>query len=218
MPAAANWADDFDSYAAGSGLHGQGGWVGWGGDPQWDANVVNTYSSSPSNSLEVVGGADMVQTFSGYTSGTYTLTSDLYVPADSNSGDVYWIWLNQYGATNNWSIQVKIGTTDSVIHPDLPQGATSSVDAPMVRDQWVTLKAVVDLDANSYDCWYGATQMVTDGIWYGGAKDIAAIDLFSNGASEPVYFDNVAITPEPMSIALIGGGAVALFRRRRRRP
>ena len=37
--AQADWSDDFESYEVGSGLHGQGGWMGWNDDPAFDAYV-----------------------------------------------------------------------------------------------------------------------------------------------------------------------------------
>jgi len=217
--ASADFSDNFDSYLTGSLVQGQGGWEGWGGDNAYGGPAVSTHASSLLNSVEIGGNfADLVHPFSGYTSGTVFLTSDLYVPSSSDSGDSYWIWLNQYSGGFNWSIQVQINlTTGQIVGTSGSTGGGTFFSTPIVYDQWVQLKAIVNLDANSYDCLYGSAVIADNGVWYGNAANVAAIDLFSNGATTPVYFDNVAITtPEPVSMALVGVGGVAMFIRRRR--
>ena len=80
------WTEDFDSYAAGSLLHGQGGWEAWDNNPQWTANVTDSQSRSPSNSVEVAlwptGWTDIVYQFYGVNSGKWNLTVWQYVPED----------------------------------------------------------------------------------------------------------------------------------------
>ena len=52
-----DWFDDFDSYALGSGMHGQGGWEGWFGDPGADAFVTDAQALSGPHSLDIDGSA-----------------------------------------------------------------------------------------------------------------------------------------------------------------
>ena len=46
-----SWFENFDSYALGSGLHGQGGWKGWDNDATWDAFVSDTFALSDPHSV-----------------------------------------------------------------------------------------------------------------------------------------------------------------------
>ena len=61
--AVADWSDNFDSYAAGSGLNGQGNWFCWGNNPDFDAYVSTTQAKSAPNSVDITPTSDMVQQF-----------------------------------------------------------------------------------------------------------------------------------------------------------
>lgn len=76
------WSENFDAYAAGSSMHGQGGWKGWDNDPQWEAFVSDAKSRSPENSVDIKTDADLVHEYDGYTSGVYVYTAWIYVPSD----------------------------------------------------------------------------------------------------------------------------------------
>jgi hypothetical protein len=73
--------------------------------------------------------------------------------------------------------------------------------ARITVDQWVQIKVVVDLDANTFEEYYNDVQIAA-GVWDDDAHGtLQAIDLYGNGAS-PVYYDDIRIdsgaTPEPM--------------------
>jgi hypothetical protein len=76
------WSENFDTYAAGSSMHGQGGWKGWDNDPAWEAFVTNDQSRSPENSVDIKANADLIHEYSGYTSGNYIYIGWVYVPSD----------------------------------------------------------------------------------------------------------------------------------------
>ena len=76
-----DWFDNFDSYASGSLISGQGGWETWGGDPGADTQVISFLSYSPPNSLGLSGTADIVHRFVGATSGTWRAKVQTYVPS-----------------------------------------------------------------------------------------------------------------------------------------
>ena len=209
----ADWYDDFDSYAVGSGLHGQGGWVGWGGDPTWDAYVTDLYSYSPSNSLESTLDTDIVQEFDGYTAGQWTFTAWQYVPTGFE-GESFFILLNTYGAVNNWSTQVGFDSATGLVESQF-EAAT----LPIIFDQWVELRVEIDLDLDTQDIYYGGTLLSskgwTDGVSGGGALNIGAVDLFAQGAS-PIYYDSMSLVPAPGVLALLGcAGLFGITRRRR---
>jgi len=73
------WSEDFDSYADGSSMHGQGGWKGWDNDPTWTAYVSSAKSLS---NVDIKADADLVHEYDGYTTGDYTYTAWQYIPSD----------------------------------------------------------------------------------------------------------------------------------------
>ncbi|GIK57656.1 MAG: S8 family serine peptidase [Chloroflexi bacterium] len=197
-PLGGNWSDDFDSYATDSQIHGQGGWKGWFNDPGAGAFVRDTYAVSAPNSVEILGGSDLVHEYSGYTSGFWTYTAWQYVPTDF-VGESYFIMLNQYndaGTTMNWSTQVMFSSVGDMVINDGVSGGT----LPLVKGEWVEIRVEIDLDNNTQTFYYDG-QMLFAGTWTnevsgGGIANIAAVDLFANGASA-VYYDNISLMAPP---------------------
>jgi hypothetical protein len=189
------WSDDFDSYATGSQIHGQGGWKGWGNDPSFGALASSTQARSAPNSVEIEDLSDLVHEYSGYTSGQYVYTAWQYVPTDMQ-GVSYFILLNSYddaGATNNWSVQVNFDAAQNLVINDGASGGT----LPLVKGQWVELRVEIDLTANTQAFYYN-NQMLYLGSWTeevsgGGALNIGAVDLFANAASS-VFYDDMSLT------------------------
>ena len=75
------WADDFESYAVGSSMHGQGGWKGWDNNPTWTAYVSDDESHSSTKSVDIKADADLVHEFEGLTSGVYIFIAWIYIPS-----------------------------------------------------------------------------------------------------------------------------------------
>lgn len=210
--AKAGFVEDFDSYANGSQMHGQGGWKGWDNNPADGALVSSAQSSSAPHSVDINGGSDLVHEFDGLTSGSHVLTAQQYIPTASDSGTTYYILLNQYndGTPYNWSVQMAFNLSAGTVVEDLLGGALTP--QTIVRDQWVELKVEVDLDANTVTAYYNGLQL-RSGAWYGAQKEIDAIDLYAGGA-DSVYYDDIVI-PEPATMGLLVLGGLALIRRRR---
>ncbi len=210
----ADWGDDFDSYATGSGMHGQGGWKGWDSDPTWDAFVSDAYSLSAPNSVDIMGDADLVHEFAGYTSGQWTFTTSQYIPG-SFQGLSYFLLLNTYvdGGPNNWSTQISFDSATGLVESGF-EGAT----LPMIYDDWVELRVDIDLDTDVQDIYYGGALLSSkswvEGVSGGGAFNIGAVDLFANGASS-IYYDDMSLVPAPGSALLLILGFGATRRRRR---
>ena len=208
----ADWTENFDSYQVGSGLHGQGGWLGWEGDPTWDAYVTDLYARSDPNSLESTLNTDMVHEFEGYTSRQWTLTAWQYVP-DDFVGQSYFILLNTYGVgIHNWSTQIMFDSAGIV------QSGFENLELPLITGEWVEMRVEIDLDADVQDIYYGgdllSSKSWTEGVSGGGAVNIGAVDLFANGAS-PIYWDDLSLVPTPGVLALLGAGLLGARRRRR---
>jgi hypothetical protein len=192
LPAAAvaQWSDNFDSYANGSGIIGQGDWEGWDGSAAPNATVTNVLSTSAPNALEVGPIADVVQRFSGVDSDMWIFTAWQYIPGNA-TGDTYFILLNAYtpdgnGTNENWSTQLRFG--GGVVESEF-----EAVTLPLLVDQWVEIRVVIDFTSDTQSIFYGgaplSTKSWTQGVSGAGTLNLAAVDLFGNGAS-PVYYDD----------------------------
>lgn len=193
--ARADWSENFDSYALGSGLHGQGGWHGWDGNPSANAYVTDVHSLSAPHSVSITGASDIVQEYSGYTSGVWNYSVWQYIPVGF-SGISYFILLNTYnnGGPYNWSTQIQFNATTMTVIFD-----PDNVSLPLITGQWVELKVKIDLQQNLQTAFYNG-QMLTQKSWTegnsgGGALNVAAVDLYANNAS-PVFYDNLSLLPD----------------------
>ena len=185
VPAAsANWSENFDSYALGSGLIGQGGWDGWAGSAVADAFVSDTQALSAPHSLLSVPTTDIVQTFNE-TSGSWIMTGYCYIPTGS-TGDQYFIMLNTYDgvAVFDWSIQLEF-------HSDLGTVVDyyTSATTPIINDQWVQVRVEIDLALNLYDMYYNNVFLSSFAWQTSGVNEIAALDIFSDGGST-IFWDD----------------------------
>ncbi len=200
-----DWSDNFDSYATGSQIHSQGGWKGWDNSPAGGAFTSSTHSRSAPNSAAILGASDLVHEYSGYSSGFWTYTTWQYVPS-SMTGQSYFILLNTYadGGPYNWSTQVLFdATSDLVVNTGLTAGSL-----PLVTDQWVELRVEIDLVNDEQDFYYNNTLLYsaswTDEVTGAGASNIAAVDLFANGASV-VYYDDMSLVEQAPQVCDIVG-------------
>lgn len=201
-PELVDWSDNFDSYATGSQMHGQGGWKGWFNDPAAGALTSSAQARSAPNSVDIFGASDLVHEYSGYTAGQWTYTAWQFVP-DNTTGASYFILLNSYddaGATNNWSVQVQFDSAQTLVIND----GVSGGNLPLVKGQWVEIRVEIDLDANTQAFYYNNQQLYT-GSWTeelsgGGAVNIGAVDLFANNASS-VFYDDISLVNASQPVA-----------------
>jgi len=209
--AMAQYSENFDGYVTGSQLHGQGGWKGWDNDPTWTAPTSGLHSVSLPNSAQIGGNADLVHEFN-VAAGTYVLSMMQYIPTGS-TGQNFFILLNEYddGGPYDWSVQLNCDLDNGQIISDFGGGAW----LPIQYDRWVELKFDIDLDANTIDEYYGGDLLATHQWDDTGRNTIGAVDLFGNGAL-PIYYDDISLTPEPATLALVALGGLGALRRRRR--
>jgi len=197
------FSDNFDSYAAGSTIAGQGGWETWASNPAANATVVNSQSYSAPNSLAVQDAADIVHQFGGLTTGLWYAKVRTYVPS-TQSGELFFIILNRYdggacaGTACNWSVQLAMcrsGCLTTGVNPGFATNLGGSDiagtgSAALITDQWVEVLVEINLDANQYSIYYDGILLDTLGWTGSGDINIACFDLYSNGSSES-YMDNV---------------------------
>jgi hypothetical protein len=198
------WSDNFDSYVAGTGIIGQGGWQGWAGTiPPPEGFVSNTFSASPTNSLMMTiagvgtSNTDAVQVFA-QTGGKYKFSGKAYVPTNTvagapNTGVGYWILLNTY-PTFDWSQQVSFNGATNLVTGDAVQApfpTTVATPQPLVKDQWIPFETSIDLVAGTYDFKYNGTLVVQGGNW-GLNLTLQALDCYSDSMVE-MYYDDLVL-------------------------
>ena len=73
------FVEDFESYAAGSGLVGQGGWKGYMGRVESDGQVSDVVAHSGRNSIELIPGSDLIHEYD-ISGGKWLLSMRQYIP------------------------------------------------------------------------------------------------------------------------------------------
>ena len=185
------WSDDFDSYATGSALHGQGGWEGWDNDPQLGAYVVDDPFLSEPHSVDIAGNSDLVHEFSGYASGEWIFTAWAYVPGDL-VGLSYFILLSDYadvdpGTNSKWAVQMWFDPVLGIVTVD------DGDQLALITDQWVEIRVEIDLETDWHQVFYDGL-MLYEKAWTAGPfnagdgiLNIGAVDLFANSATTTTY-------------------------------
>jgi RHS repeat-associated protein len=143
-------------------------------------------------STSVVGASDLVHTYSGATNGIWAYTARQFVPTNF-SGRQYFILLNKYndGGPYNWSIQVYFDSAQNKVISDF-----DGANLPLIKGRWVDIRVEINLNTDIQIFYYGATKLYqkswTGGVSGGGTKNIAAVDLYANGASA-IYYDDISL-------------------------
>ncbi len=198
------FCDDFDAYPPGE-VCGQGGWEEWTGSVGVCGSVTTEQANSPPHSLKIVGvgtppGDDTVQQLD-IVGGVWTFRTMTYVPTDA-TGTGSAILLNTYPtiANSSWSMVIWLDATQNQIRD------WNNVDlTPMIKGQWVELRAEIDIPNDSYDVYYDGKPFVTGSSWRdhiqpGGTGRIRAIDLYGgepgSGGITAMYFDDIGVFPE----------------------
>ncbi|MFN0060423.1 MAG: hypothetical protein ACKVX7_18355 [Planctomycetota bacterium] len=188
-------SDNFDSYAVGSGIGGQGPWTTWDGSALADTTVSDVQSFSGDNSLLVAGAADIVQTFAALTSGFVIVSAMTYVPS-TQTGEMYFILLNTYasGGPYNWSVQLQFSASTGLVADQGgslggPPGGTTMT---LITDAWVPVRVEIDLDNNLHNIYYNNLPLRLGDIFSGAAIALGAMDLYSDGSSES-YMDDILV-------------------------
>ncbi len=192
--------EDFDDYPAGSVIVGQGGWEAWDNDPIFQDGIVTpAIARSLPHSLEIDASDDIVHQFSGVNSGRWKVRLHQYIPSGF-SGQTFVILLNAYvpdgnPASKNWSTQVVADAATGNV-----QDFNGTGSAPIVFDAWIPIDVMIDFDLDRQVVTYNGQEIIND-TWTGhvppaGGLNLAALDLFSNGATR-AFYDDVSVCPDP---------------------
>jgi len=184
------FSEDFESYADGSALHGQGGWKGWNNTSSAGAPVSSLYAYSGSNSVDVVSSADLVHEFD-LAGGRWEFSIMQYIPGGT-TGESWFILLNTYSdnGAQDWSVQLDFHLGTGTITSNYQGGTLANI----VYDKWIEIKCVIDLDNNTVDEYYNG-QLISTHQWDDNNHNtLGCIDLYGNGASS-IYYDDLIILP-----------------------
>lgn len=219
--AAAQWSDNFDSYAPGSinglttgGPNAVGTWQGWDNVPA-AAGVVSTaqFLSGP-NSQKINGTSDSVHRYTGVTTGAWSYSISQFIPT-AFTGTTYFILNNQYNDNGpyQWAVEMSFVGTSGLVIDDIRAGSNP---VSFVRGQWATVRVDFDLTANTISQFYNGN-LVKSGTFLTGtytALSLQAVDLYG-GTGTDVFYDNASLVPGPASAMLLGLAGLIAGRRRR---
>jgi hypothetical protein len=193
------WSEDFDSYEAGSLLHGQGGWEAWDLTTELSPYVRDVQCFSSPNSVELTWieemyWSDIIHMFYGVNSGQWIITAWWFLPETfvgvSNFvlHNKYEVGVHDFPRDNSVIIQAD-SFFDNI--RDYRSGGT----LPMIKNEWVELRVEIDFDSDICDTYYNGT-LLGSAAWTntGGQKNLACIDLCDDGsASNASYFDDITL-------------------------
>ena len=206
-------SEDFDGYVAGDLLTDVGaanGWREWGvangaATAGYSAQVTDLSATSGSLAGRSVSDADAgvdtdaLWVWTDLTSGKYSITMNLYVPAGSAGGYIG-VGDSDMDNTGSQSNALYImGDTLLLMSDD----AAYFGQAPLTPDTWTAVEMVIDLDAATAELFVdgmsygvGNATYIADGIALGGL-DLwgMAVDVTQQGVYNPgdYYYDDLAV-------------------------
>ncbi|MCP3916335.1 MAG: hypothetical protein GY711_12330 [bacterium] len=210
-----HWVEDFEAYAIGSPVGGQGIWEPFSGA------VVAAPPFGASNgdrALRTDPGSDNVANFNSNaqhpTSGEWRFTGQVY-HTQGFEGRQYWILLNTYnfGGPLSWSVQVFFDGTQNLVDCDCDSMNNPAGPEVLQRDAWVPVEARIDLDADTVDVFYDDVSLTagqgytwTTGVFgsSSGLLEVQALDLYPDVPGNPTttecYYDDFELLPPPVPL------------------
>jgi hypothetical protein len=200
------WSDNFDSYTLGPISNpSQGGWEEWDLAAATSAVVTTAQARSGSQSVFIANDADTVKITPGVKdTGQFTLQCFVYADSSVMTIASHYILMEKYvhNGAKIWAMQLELDPVRGLW--DLDAGQTQVATGPLIMDRWVELRVEIDFDADFAQVYYDCVLMSPGWVWTSGPDGgnlsgqlkLAAIDLWSNGASDPssgLYYDDFLI-------------------------
>ncbi|MCF7858240.1 MAG: T9SS type A sorting domain-containing protein [Candidatus Cloacimonetes bacterium] len=150
--------DNFDSYTPGDFIAEVGeDWTTWTGSPgsAEDAHVSDAQSYSPSNSILVEEGNDLILIMDDYTEGKVAVDLMMYVP----TGYCGYYNLQQTSTPGQyWGFQIYFQTDGTVIGD---AGEAGALNFTFNHDEWMSCKVIVDLDNDLATYYHDGVEMIS---------------------------------------------------------
>lgn len=165
-------SDSFDTYTAGMPMAAQSPlWITWSGAPTEDANVDSTQSSSPPNSVYIIGNngpTDLMLPFpANYTSGVYELTLKMFIVTAKGG------YFNLQGSMTpgvDWMLEVYYGNAGT---GNISAGGANAAVFNYNANAWNDVKVHVDL-TNDLAEFYMNSVLIHSWQWSLGADGLGA--------------------------------------------
>jgi hypothetical protein len=203
--------ENFDGYTSGNYIGNESAnFTTWSNAPGTgeDAFIVNTVSSSPSNSVSIMGNAgptDVMMTFpSIYTSGKYEFSMKLYVA--TGKGGYFNIQETQT-AGQGWKLDVFFSSGGIV---EILGGSTAGT-AQYTQAAWTDVKVVINLDTDNADVYINGN-MVHSYVFSSGSDgtgtngSFGGINYFAYGGSSAATEDAEYYIDDVMLVDVTGVG------------
>jgi hypothetical protein len=197
---AQNWSDDFESYAVGSALEGQGGWEGWDGVNTTFTVVSSSFARSGTRSIQPNPGADTIYQFTPPLTGTWEFTGHVYIPTGFTSTLDYMV-MNEYNhfGPYQWGSQITFNGASGIVTCHC--GAINGATVGMPYDRWVEVRQVIDLDNDVATIYFDGVQFANY-IWTGGysgsaghqVASIEAVDIYATMTGSGLYIDDISLS------------------------
>jgi hypothetical protein len=189
------WTENFDSYTNGQVLDNVNGWAGYDNVGIFAGVVSNAQSFSSPNSLFISSQQDAVRTFAGITTGTYTMTHRVYIPAGL-TGVTSFLLLSQYNAP---------GAKTFVSEDSMDLDFDEIVDLytgnflPIARNTWIPYEIVMDFDNRVRITRFGDQVLSVTSLEtvLGAPNGLAAINVWGNTVApggQGVFYDNFQLS------------------------
>jgi hypothetical protein len=195
--------DNFDSYAVGGKLAALNtNFTTWSAAPGGaeDGTISIEQASSPSNSVKIITGNDLVFPIANYTTGEYVLEFDYYVP--STGTGAYFNVLHSFdGSTSEWALECYFYNTGTGY---LMVGGSAALDISFNYpvDQWFHVYIQIDLTNDETIMKVNGTDVHTWPFHYTptettGLTQLGGMDFFSaappSGTDGTYFIDNFVL-------------------------
>lgn len=201
------YQENFDGFTVGEGVADQAGdpWTTWSETPgsSEDPVISDLYSSSPSNSVNILEGNDAVLLLGDKTSGRYKVSFKIYIPGGKVA---YFNVLQDFAGTNSeWGTQLYF---DNGGEGRIDAGAESSNTFEYNYNEWILIESYIDLDNDWADVFVGG-ELIASWQWtlgtFGtpGPLQLGAVNFYAwDETGTPDYFvDDILYQTMPLGDA-----------------